>query len=104
MFITRKKNNSKTTISKHWLMKYANLNKTMELKRPVEVFVSDITFLKIKERTCYLSLVTDAYSRKNMGYNLCDNMNSEKDLKTLNMAVRQRNYSWQLIHHSDRGL
>jgi len=76
----------------------------MELKRPEEVFVSDITYLKTKERTHYLSIVTDAYSRKIMGYNLSDNINSENVLKALNMAVRQRNYSWQLIHHSDRGL
>lgn len=104
MLITRKKNYTKTTNSKHWLKKYPNLYKTMELKRPEEAFVSDITYLKTKERTYYLSLVTDAYSRKIMGYNLSDNMNSENVLKALNLAVRQRNYSWQLVHHSDRGL
>jgi transposase InsO family protein len=104
MLITRKKNYTKTTDSKHWLKKYPNLYKTMELKRPEEAFVSDITYLKTKERTYYLSLVTDAYSRKIMGYNLSDNMNSENVLKALNMAVRQRDYSWQLVHHSDRGL
>ncbi len=71
---------------------------------PEEVFVSDITYLKSRERTHYLSLVTDAYSRKIMGYHLSDDMSAEHVAKALKMAVKQRRKSNPLIHHSDRGL
>ena len=53
----------------------------------------------------YLSLVTDAYSKKIMGYNLSNSLAVEGTLKALNMAIRQRKYTFRaLIHHSDRGL
>ena len=65
LLIKPKKNYTKTTDSKHWLRKYPNLLKGREPIRSEEVFVSDITYIKSKERTHYLSLVTDAYSRKN---------------------------------------
>ena len=70
MLIKPRKNYTKTTNSKHWLRKYPNLMKEMKADRPEQVFVSDITYLKSRERTHYLALVTDAYSRKIMGYNL----------------------------------
>ncbi|MHA8093248.1 IS3 family transposase, partial [Aquirufa regiilacus] len=75
-----------------------------KLTRPEQVFVSDITYIKSKERTHYLSLVTDAYSRKIMGYELSDDMSSEHIVKALKMAVKNRKTSLPLIHHSDRGL
>jgi transposase InsO family protein len=52
-----------------------------------------------------LSIVTDAYSKKIMGYYVADNMNTESSVKALNMAIKQRkNNEIPLIHHSDRGL
>jgi transposase InsO family protein len=72
--------------------------------RPEQVFVSDITYVKSKERTHYLSLVTDAFSRKIMGYELSDDMSSENVAKALSMAIRNRKTNLPLIHHSDRGL
>lgn len=69
-----------------------------------QYFVSDITYIKSRERTHYLSLVTDAYSRRIMGYQLSDNMNSENVVKALKMAVKNRTTTKSLIHHSDRGL
>ncbi len=104
MLIKPKKSYIKTTNSKHWLKKHPNLFNTMELTRPEQAFVSDITFLKSREMTHYLSLVTDAYSRKIMGYKLSDNMNAENVVQALNMAVKGRITSYDLIHHSDRGL
>lgn len=104
MLIKPKKNYTRTTNSKHWLKKHPNLFGTMYLTRPEEAFVSDITYLKSKENTHYLSLVTDAFSRKIMGYNLSDNMDAENVVQALNMAVKERIYSSELIHHSDRGL
>lgn len=104
MLIKPKKNYTKTTNSKHWLKKHPNLYGAIKLVRPEQVFVSDITYLKSSKKTYYLSLVTDAYSRKIMGYKLSKNMNAENVVKALEMAVSSRFYSCKLIHHSDRGL
>lgn len=95
---------TKTTMSKHWLHKYPNLLKQIQIQRPEQVYVSDITYIKSRQRTHYLSLITDAYSRKIVGYHLSDDLNAESVVKALNMAVKGRNKNIPLIHHSDRGL
>ncbi|MFY0675594.1 MAG: IS3 family transposase [Bacteroidia bacterium] len=104
LLIRPKKNYTKTTNSKHWLRKHPNLLKDRKAIRPEEVFVSDITYIKSRERTHYLSLVTDAYSRKIMGYHLSDDMSAEHVVKALKMATKKRKCTAKLIHHSDRGL
>ncbi len=104
MLIRTKKNYTKTTNSKHWLRKYPNLMKEIKIERPEQVFVSDITYIKSRERTHYLSMVTDAYSRKIMGYKLSDDMSAENVVLALKMAINQRKTNRPLIHHSDRGL
>jgi len=104
LLIYPKKRYTKTTFSKHWLRKYPNLLKTIDLKRKEQVFVSDITYVKTKTNVCYLSLVTDAYSRKIMGYELSENMNAENVVKAIKMAIKNRTGYLPLIHHSDRGL
>ncbi len=104
MLIKPRKNYVKTTDSKHWLRKHPNLMKEIKASRPEEVFVSDITYIKSRERTHYLSLVTDAYSRKIMGYELSDDMNAENVVKAMIMANKNRSTDKNLIHHSDRGL
>lgn len=104
LLIRPKKNYTKTTNSKHWLRKHPNLLNDYEPKSSEEVFVSDITYIKSRERTHYLSLVTDAYSRKIMGYHLSDDMAAEQVLRALQMAIGNRHTTKNLIHHSDRGL
>lgn len=104
MLIHPRKSYTKTTNSKHWLKKYPNLMKEVSVNRPEEFFVSDITYIKTRERTHYLSLVTDAYSRKIMGYHLSDDMSAENVAKALKMAIQKRRTTWPLTHHSDRGL
>ncbi len=104
MLIKPKRNYTKTTNSKHWLRKYPNLMKDVKPRHPEQYFVSDITYLKSREGTHYLSLVTDAYSRKIMGYHLSNDMSSENVVKALKMANNNRITSNKLIHHSDRGL
>lgn len=96
------KSYTKTTFSKHWLHKYDNLLKDYEITRPEQVYVSDITYVKSAEKTHYLSLVTDAYSRKIVGYQLSDDMSAEHVVKALNMAIDKRTTKLPLIHHSDR--
>lgn len=104
MLIKPSKNYTKTTNSKHWLRKYPNLMKETEASRPEEFFVSDIAYVKSRERTHYLSLVTDAYSRKIMGYRLSDDMGAENVVKAMLMANKNRLTDKGLIDHSDRGL
>ena len=104
ILIKPKKNYTKTTNSKHWLHKYPNLMKETIPIRPEQYFVSDITYIKSRERTHYLSLVTDAFSRKIMGYHFSDDMSAENVVMAMKMATKNRVTSSELIHHSDRGL
>lgn len=104
MLVKPMKSYTKTTFSKHWLHKYPNLLKDLPIYRSEQVFVSDITYIKSNEKMHYLSLVTDAYSRKIVGYQLSDDMSAENVVKALKMAIKNRKKDFPLIHHSDRGL
>ena len=76
----------------------------MELKRPEQGWVSDITYIGGRDRNCYLALVTDAYSKKIMGYDISNSLATDGALRALARAIKQRKYNNRLIHHSDRGL
>jgi putative transposase len=94
-----------TTNSHHRFRKHKNLILEMTISRPEQVWVSDITYIGKREKPCYLSLVTDAYSKKIMGYYVADNMNTESSIIALKMAVKNRKHDKEpLIHHSDRGV
>jgi len=94
-----------TTDSHHRFRKHKNLILEMPVIRPEQVWVSDITYIGKREKPCYLSLVTDAYSKKIMGYYVADNMTMESTILALKMAVKNRkNNKSPLIHHSDRGV
>ena len=104
MLIGKKKQHTRTTQSYHRFYKHPNRIKDKEITRPEEVFVSDITYIKTKEKPMYLSLVTDAYSKYIMGYELSDNLKTESCIRALKMATENRRYpDRELIHHSDRG-
>ena len=94
----------KTTNSRHWMKRYPNLIGNLVLNRPEQVWVADITYLRTKEKTYYLHLLTDACSKKIVGYQLSDNLMSSTTVKALEMALINRETKNQLIHHSDRGL
>lgn len=74
------------------------------MKNPEQIWVADITWLSIKNDYCYLYLITDAYSKKIMGYQVSDNLAAAITIKALERALRNRKYTTPLIHHSDRGL
>jgi len=95
-----------TTDSDHPFMKYQNLIKELPVNRTDMVWVSDITYLRLTHGFCYLSLVTDVYSRKIVGYFLNKDLTSQGPVNALKMAlsVSKRNKETMLIHHSDRGL
>ncbi|HRG89877.1 MAG TPA: IS3 family transposase [Chitinophagales bacterium] len=91
-------------MSKHWIRKYPNLLKELPITGPEQVWVSDITYIRTEEGTCYLNMITDAYSRKIMGYALSDNREASSMVAALKMALRNRsNRVEELIFHSDRG-
>jgi transposase InsO family protein len=93
-----------TTNSRHWMRKYPNVIKNTVVDKPEQLWVSDITYLRTNTGHCYLSLVTDAYSRKIMGYAVLDNLTLAGPLSALKMALQNRSYNHQLTHHSDRGI
>lgn len=96
---------TQTTMSKHWLRKWPNLIKNTSVTSIDEIWVSDITYLKTEEGNCYLNMITDAYSRKIVGYAVADNMETESMIEALKIAtVNRKNKDKPTIHHSDRGM
>lgn len=104
LLVKPKRSYTKTTHSRHWLKKHPNLLKRLEVSIPEQVFVSDITYVESEQGTHYLSLVTDACSRKIMGHELSHEMKASDTVKALEIAVSHRQHKTSLIHHSDRGV
>lgn len=92
-----------TTDSSHPWRKYPNLIRGMTIDKPNQLWVSDITYIGIGSGFGYLSIVTDAYSRKIVGFHLHPSLHSTGPLEALLAAERQRKTRQNLIHHSDRG-
>ncbi|HXP49580.1 MAG TPA: IS3 family transposase, partial [Bacteroidia bacterium] len=103
LLIRTRKRKAITTDSSHWMHKYSNLIKEMDIHRPEQVWVSDITYIRLSNGFIYLSLITDAYSKKIVGYNLHKTLAAEGCIIALQMALQQRTNKLSLIHHSDRG-
>lgn len=100
----RKRNKPITTFSDHWMRKYPNLIEGFYPTAPNQLWVSDITYIVVGDGFAYLSLITDAYSRKIVGSYLSFDLSAEGCVKALNMALRSnKNDLGRLIHHSDRG-
>jgi len=105
MLVKKKKNFTKTTNSMHRFRKHPNLIEGLDIKAPEQAWVSDITYIRTKNGFLYLSLITDAFSKRIMGFELADNLRAESSIKALKMALDKRKYpNRELIHHSDRGL
>jgi len=105
LLIAPKRSYHITTNSHHRFRKHQNQILDLQIQRPEQVWVSDITYIGKRENPCYLSLVTDAYSKRIMGFNVADNMNTQSSLIALKNAIKLRkNNNLSLIHHSDRGL
>ncbi|MCS3736505.1 transposase InsO family protein, partial [Mucilaginibacter dorajii] len=104
LLIRQRKRKVFTTDSRHWMHKYANLVKGVDITRPEQLWVSDITYIRVQNQWGYLSLITDAFSRKIMGYCFRSDMLALGCIAALQMALDNRSYSGQsLTHHSDRG-
>ena len=99
----RRSKKPQTTFSYHWFKKHPNLIEGFIPLRAGQLWVSDITYICITEHFGYLSLITDAYSRKIVGFYLSKNLAAEGCVKALKMALKQNTDRDGLIHHSDRG-
>lgn len=105
LLVRKTRNYHRTTDSRHNFHKYKNLVKDKVPTRPEQLWVSDITYIATEKGHNYLALVTDAYSKKIMGYALDSHMRTELCIRALKMALENRRYPDKgLIHHSDRGI
>jgi putative transposase len=94
-----------TTDSNHRYNKSPNLIKELAITHAEQVFVSDITYIRLEDKHAYLALVTDLYSKKIMGYKIDDNMKTALVKDALQMAIKNKEHSHKkTIHHSDRGI
>lgn len=105
LLIKQKRSYHITTDSHHRFRKHRNLIEHLDIHRPEQVFVSDITYIGTRQHPMYLALVTDAYSKKIMGFNVSHTLNATGAVSALKMALQNRIYKAEpAIHHSDRGL
>jgi transposase InsO family protein len=86
------------------MRKWPNLIKQLKVNEPDQVWVSDITYIKTEEGMCYLNMITDAYSRKIVGYAVDQTMETESMIEAMKMAIVNKYNNIKTIHHSDRGL
>ena len=93
-----------TTDSRHHFKKYPNLIRDLHLTGSGQLWVSDITYIRVAGGFMYLSLITDAYSHKIVGYCLWQSLESIGAINALEMAVKENKQTKELIHHSDRGV
>ena len=102
--VNRRRRTARTTWSASWLHRFPNLVKDLVLTAANQVWVSDITYIETAQGFVYLHLVTDAYSKKIMGWCLSPTLHANATIKALQMAIRNAGCSLKgLIHHSDRG-
>lgn len=100
----RKRRGCVTTLSKHRFKKYPNIIRDFIPIAPNQLWVSDITYIHLPNSFAYLSLITDAYSRKIVGFYLSSDLTAQGPLQALKMALKSNSGISQLIHHSDRGV
>jgi len=106
LLVRKRKRRIQTTNSYHWLRKHPNLIREFVPTAINQLWVSDITYWKLKENHVYISFITDAYSHKIVGYQVAETMEAIESIHALQMALSalKAESHLQLIHHSDRGI
>jgi transposase InsO family protein len=104
LLVARKRHYRKTTNSYHHFHRYGNKLNGITLSRPNEAWAADITYLRTEQGFVYLSLLTDMYSRKIVGWSVSDSLSIEGCAEALKQALRENPLRHPLIHHSDRGI
>jgi transposase InsO family protein len=100
----RKKSFIRTTDSRHSLARYPNLVPQINLTSINQLWVADITYIRLNEEFVYLAVVLDAFSRRLLGWALEHYLEAELALAALRMALAQREITSGLVHHSDQGV
>lgn len=104
LLIRKTKRSVHTTNSKHHFRRFPNLAKDFTPMKAHELWVSDITYIPLKNRFAYLFLITDAYSRKIVGFHVSDDMKVSSAVVALKKALYQKPIETIVMHHSDRGI
>ncbi|WP_373432706.1 IS3 family transposase [Pseudoalteromonas sp. SW0106-04] len=105
LLVPSKRAYHKTTHSHHRFRCHPNLIKSgFKAEKPNQLWVADITYLPTQTGESYLSLITDAYSRKIVGYQVDDNMRTQSVKKAFTHALKHKSTDEKLVHHSDRGM
>lgn len=104
LLIRHRRRKPYTTDSNHPYRKYPNLIRDLQLTAPGQLWVSDITYIRLVVGFAYLSIITDAYSHKIVGYKLHPTLHSQGAIDALLMAQKDLKKKYGLIHHSDRGI
>jgi transposase InsO family protein len=93
-----------TTDSGHPLTVYPNVAEKLTVNGLDQLWIADITYIRLQEEFVYLAVVLDAHSRRVIGWHVDDNMTESLTLKALGMALEHRRIAGPLVHHSDRGV
>ncbi|MES1226007.1 MAG: IS3 family transposase [Bacteroidota bacterium] len=104
LLVKTKKRFVRTTMSSHHFKKWPDLTENIIVTTVEQLWVSDITYLTTQNGFIYLSLITDVYSRKIIGYHLSQHLKAQGCLIALNKAISSLSVNATVIHHSDRGI
>ena len=100
----RKRKFAVTTNSEHGLPVYPNLAKGLTVTAPNQLWVADITYIRLRREFVYLAVLLDAYSRRCIGWELGRRLSDDLALAALRRALESRAIEPGLVHHSDRGV
>jgi transposase InsO family protein len=100
----RRRSFVRTTDSRHGFMVYPNLARKMVLTNINQLWVADITYIRLQSEFIYLAVILDAYSRRVIGWELSRSLSAELALGAVRMALKGRSFAPGLVHHSDRGV
>ena len=104
MLVKVRRNRARTTFSYRWFNRFDNLSRDLEVTEPNQLWVSDITYVRVGHGFLYLSMITDAHSRRIVGYHLSKTLDRKGCIAALKMALSSTSSTDRLIHHSDRGV
>ena len=104
LLCVRKRKFVVTTDAAHGLKVYPNLAGSMILTGVDQLWIADITYIRLEEEFVYLAVILDAYSRRVIGWHLSDGLDDSLTQTALHMALGQRVVRPGLVHHSDRGV
>jgi transposase InsO family protein len=104
LLCVRRRSFVRTTDSQHGFTVYPNLAKEMVLTDINQLWVADITYIRLRSEFVYLAVILDAFSRRVIGWELSNSLAAELALGALRMALKGRHFGPDLVHHSDRGV